>query len=166
MVLKRVERWLSRLIEGDDLAVNYGVVGKSFEGLTYSRVTRSEIVVIPRAQIKLAVRLERYGSIAIKLQFVLPLSAFGQMLLSEKQHGLDETSLVQAAFRGLLLATRVEAHRRFWASDIFLRAAADIFQRSLTLPLFGSVTARVAFIPATSRRATNALLIAPCSRSS
>src|SRR5687768_2809170 len=68
VVLQGVERRTTALVERDDFAIDYCVVGKAGKALDNRRIAQAEIVVIARAEVQFAVRLEGDSSIAIELQ--------------------------------------------------------------------------------------------------
>jgi hypothetical protein len=65
----------SPLVERNHLAVDDGLWRQARESAKHAAVSAAEVVVVAGAEMDLAARLERNGSIAIQLELIFPVSA-------------------------------------------------------------------------------------------
>src|SRR6476620_12475708 len=91
VILQRVERWPTLLIEGDDLAIDHRVVRQLPERRHDGRIPFAEIVVVSRPQADVAIPLEPDGPIPVELPLVQPLLTRRKRIAPQQQHRLAET---------------------------------------------------------------------------
>jgi hypothetical protein len=83
-----------------DFAVDHGFVGHPGESLDYCRILAVEALVVPRLEVRYAVRFDGQRAVAVELRLIKPVRSFGKPLRAQEQHGWNK-------FRfGLLAETR------------------------------------------------------------
>jgi hypothetical protein len=77
-VLEQVEGGTAGCVQGDNFAVDHGLVGQRCERLDDARVCGVEILVVAGTEEHLAVGFDGQGPVPIELDLVRPLRALGQ----------------------------------------------------------------------------------------
>ena len=90
MVLQGVERRPPGSVQRHHLAVDHCFVRERRERLRDCGISGVEILVVPRSKMHLAVGLDSQGSVAVQLQLVGLVRAFGQCACGQQQHWLGE----------------------------------------------------------------------------
>src|SRR5215472_17494408 len=111
VILEEIERRPPLSIERHHFSVQDRFIGQRLQRRGDGRITRVELVAVPRPQLQLAVALDGERPVAIQLDLIHPLRSLRQPLLPEQQHGLDETSFDLALwhYRCLPCAIRGES---------------------------------------------------------
>ena len=78
------------LVGGDNLAVDDGLVRQGEQRRCDRGIAAGKVLVVARAQIGLAARLEANRAVAVELEFIEPLRSFGQSAYGLQEHRLDE----------------------------------------------------------------------------
>jgi hypothetical protein len=98
MILEHVERWPTRGIEGDDLAVDHGFVRELLQRLCDQIKAISEIPSVAREQLNLTVRLRAQGTIAVEFELVRPRRFSGNFATGRLNIGSTNPTLVFTFF--------------------------------------------------------------------